>query len=110
MTLIKPSRRVSTQFANLGIDQAHEQNNKILKTDGGIIGILDNPTALLEWTISGPVISEIVSNEENDFWLNFTMKTQDVTKKISVKIEKHSLLQCWNTVTLLEKQKRTLCI
>ena len=34
----------------MGIDQAHEQNNKILKTDGEVIGILDNPTALLKWT------------------------------------------------------------
>ena len=49
----------------MGIDQAHEQNNKILKTDGGVIGIFDNPTALLKWAIWGPVISEILKEEED---------------------------------------------
>ena len=50
----------------MGIDQAHEQNNKILKTDGGVIGILDNPTALLKWAISGPAISQMLKEESND--------------------------------------------
>ena len=49
----------------MGIDQAHEQNNKILKTDGGVIGVLDNPTALLKWGIFGPAISEILKEEED---------------------------------------------
>ena len=49
----------------MGIDQAHEQNNKILKTDGGVIGIFDNPTALLKWAIFRPVISEILKEEED---------------------------------------------
>ena len=49
----------------MGIDQAHEQNNKILKTDGEVIGILDNPTALLKWTFWRPVISEILKEEED---------------------------------------------
>ena len=49
----------------MGIDQAHEQNNKIFKTDGGVIGILVNPTVLLKWAICGPVISEILKEEED---------------------------------------------
>ena len=40
-------RKSNKVFSNISIDQAHEQNNKILKTDGGVIGILDNPTALI---------------------------------------------------------------
>ena len=49
----------------MGIDQAHEQNNKILKTDGRVIRILDDPTVLLEWAICRPVISEILKEEED---------------------------------------------
>ena len=49
----------------MGIDQAHEQKTKIFKTDGGVIGILVNPTALLKWAICGPVISEILKEEED---------------------------------------------
>ena len=48
------------------IDQAHEQNNKILKTDGGVIGILDNPTALLKWAICGPVIGNLPELHHED--------------------------------------------
>ena len=45
----------------MGTDQAHEQNNKVIKADGGAIGILDNESALLEWGTSGRQISEMLS-------------------------------------------------
>lgn len=48
-------------FSNMGTDQAHEQNNKVIKADGGAIGILDNESALLEWGTSGRQISEMLS-------------------------------------------------
>ena len=47
-------------FSNMAIDQAHEQNNKLVKIDGGAIGILENDTALLDWAISGPQISQML--------------------------------------------------
>ena len=47
-------------FSNMGEDQAHEQNNKKIKIDGGAIGILENETALLEWAVSGPQIAKIL--------------------------------------------------
>ena len=37
-TVKKSKRKVS----NIGIDQAHEQNNKLIKIDGGAIGLFDN--------------------------------------------------------------------
>ena len=49
----------------MGIYQAHDQNNKIVNTYGGVIGILDNPTALLKWATCGPVISEILKEEKD---------------------------------------------
>ena len=54
---VKKSNRT---FSSIGIDQAHEQNNKVVKVDGGAIDILDDVRALLGWAIAGPVISEIV--------------------------------------------------
>ena len=56
-------RKTNCVFSNIGIDQAHEQNNKILKTDGRVIRVLHKPIALLKWTICGPVISEILKEE-----------------------------------------------
>ena len=38
----------------------------VLKTDGEVIGILDNPKALLKWAISGPIISELLTHENDD--------------------------------------------
>ena len=47
-------------FSNMGANQAHEQNNKVINADGGAIGTSDSESALLEWTISGPQIFEIL--------------------------------------------------
>ena len=54
---VKKSKR---RFSNIGFDHAHEQNNKPLKTEGGAIGILDSPGALLKWAVAGPEISRIL--------------------------------------------------
>ena len=59
---VKNSSRI---FSNIGVDQAHEQNNKLVKIDGGAIDILDNPNALLRWAVAGPVISLICKDAES---------------------------------------------
>ena len=46
----------------MGEDQAHEQNNKCIKIDGGAIGLFDNANALAEWAMTGSYIAEIVHN------------------------------------------------
>ena len=33
-------------FSGIPIDQAHEQNNALIKGDGGAVGLTDNPAAL----------------------------------------------------------------
>ena len=35
-------------FSNMGADQVHEQNNKVIKADVEVIGMLDNESVLLE--------------------------------------------------------------
>ena len=58
---VKPSKRI---FSNIGIDQAHEQNNKLVKIHRGAIAILENPNALLRWAVSGPVAAELCRDEK----------------------------------------------
>ena len=41
-------KKTSRVFSAMGIDQAHEQNNRVVKVDGGAIDIMDNESALLE--------------------------------------------------------------
>ena len=42
------------------IDQAHEQNNKRLKGQNGIIGLTTNESALNCWIVTGPQIAEML--------------------------------------------------
>ena len=41
-------RKTRKAFSSIAEDQAHVQNNKVIKIDSGAIGILDNETALLK--------------------------------------------------------------
>ena len=59
-------RKTSLVFSNMGVDQAHDQNNKILRNDGGVIGILDNHSTLLKWAIAGPTESHILKSESSE--------------------------------------------
>lgn len=47
-------------FSALAIDQAHEQNNGIIKGDGGAIGLTEDPAALRRWMVAGPEVSRLV--------------------------------------------------
>ena len=40
-------RKTKNVLSSIPIDQAHEQNNALIKGDGGSIGLTDNPSALL---------------------------------------------------------------
>ncbi len=47
-------------------DQAHEQNNKLIKIDVGAVGILDNHASLMKWMVGGPEVSRAVSSFSNE--------------------------------------------
>ena len=46
----KTNRRLSA----IHIDQAHEEQNRLVKGDGGAIGLTENPAAFRRWMLSGP--------------------------------------------------------
>ena len=50
--------------SGIGIDQAHEHNNALIKGEGGAIGITENPSALLRWMVAGPEISHVIQEYE----------------------------------------------
>ena len=52
------TRRV---FSAMAIDQAHEQNNCAVKSDGGAIGLTQSPDALRRWIVAGPEVVRIIS-------------------------------------------------
>ena len=51
-------------FSAMAIDQAHEQNNAVIKGDGGAIGVTEDPSALRRWMVAGTEISRLVANYE----------------------------------------------
>ena len=51
-------------FSALAIDHAHEQNNAVIKGDGGAIGLTEDSGALRRWMVAGPEVSRLVAGYE----------------------------------------------
>lgn len=72
-------RKSQHAFSAIALDQAHEQNNAMIKGDGGAIGLTTNPAALNRWIILGPKIARLIdefqtSNEKNTDLLRHELK------------------------------------
>ena len=67
---MKKSQR---KFSAIAIKYAHEQNNAMVKSDGGAAGLTENPRALRRRMVSGPEISRVV----NEFEESMKFKTGD---------------------------------
>ena len=48
--------RTPTVFSAVDIDQCHEQLNKLLKGDGGAIGLTKDEDRLKKWMVCGPEV------------------------------------------------------
>ena len=46
--------KTRNKFSGLTIDQAHELNNALVKSNGGAVGLTENPGALRRWMVAGP--------------------------------------------------------
>ena len=57
-------RKTKNVFSSIPIDQAHEQNNALLKGDGGAVGVTDNRSALLHWMVAGPEVARAIESYE----------------------------------------------
>ena len=80
-------------FSSMAIDQAHEQNNAAVKSDGGAVGLTQNPAALRRWMVAGPELVRLTTEFETSFE-NFHKKptgTQhhDQTKSTQVIFAEH---------------------
>ncbi len=53
------------KFSAMSIDQAHEQNNALVKGDGGAVGLTQNPAALRKWMCGGPEVAKLINEYEN---------------------------------------------
>lgn len=82
---VHKSRRV---FSSMAIDQAHEQNNAAVKSDGGAIGLTQNPEALRRWMVAGPEVvrltSEFEASIERNKMLMFNTKHHEQNRSTQV--------------------------
>ena len=58
-------QKTAKAFSSIPLDQAHEQNNELIKGEGGVIGITENPNALLRWMVAGPELARMVAEFES---------------------------------------------
>ena len=59
-------QKTKRPFSSIAIDQAHEQNNKVVKGDGEAVGLLQNPKALLRWMVGGPELARVIGEFEDN--------------------------------------------
>ncbi len=55
------------KYSCMPIDQAHEQNNELVKGTGGAVGLTENPSAFRRWMVAGPEQARILTEFENEF-------------------------------------------
>ena len=59
-------QKSNCRFSMMASDQNHEQQNQIIKAEGGAVGLMENPAALTRWMTAGPEVARVVTEfEEN---------------------------------------------
>jgi len=81
--------KTNRAFSSLPIDQVHEQNNKIVKGDGGAIGLTESSTHLLRMMVSGPEMSRII----DDFELSQELVTNIVKQEEQEDLRHHEQMK-----------------
>ena len=54
-------KKTTHAFSAIAIDQAHKQNNALVKGDGKAVGLTENPAALHRWMASGPEMARVIA-------------------------------------------------
>ena len=58
-------RKTSRVLSFMALEQAHEQNNAAVKSDGGAVGLTQSPSALGRWMIAGSELMRMTSEFES---------------------------------------------
>ena len=60
-------KKTTNRFSAMPIDQAHEQNNELVKGSGGAVGLSENPLAFRKWMVARPEQARLLKEFENEF-------------------------------------------
>ncbi|KAK3915147.1 Baculoviral IAP repeat-containing protein 6 [Frankliniella fusca] len=58
--------KTKRKMSRMGPDQVHEQNNAVIKGDGGAVGLTEDPDALRRWMLAGPEVQRLIADFEID--------------------------------------------
>ena len=58
------------RYSAIPIDQAHEQENKVVKGSGGAVGLTENPVAFRRWMTSVSDLARLLKQFENEYNLD----------------------------------------
>lgn len=59
--------KTHNRFSAMPIDQAHEQNNALVKGSGGAVGLTENPSAFRKWMLAGPEQARLLTEFESQY-------------------------------------------
>ena len=57
--------RSKRPFSSMGLDQRHEQRNKDIKGNGGVLGLTEDKDKLQRWMVCGPEVARAVAEFES---------------------------------------------
>lgn len=57
--------KTANKFSGMPLDQAHKQNNDLVKGSGGAVGLTENPSALRKWVLAGPEQARMLTEFED---------------------------------------------
>ena len=90
-------RKTHNKFSCIPIDQAHEQNNELVKGSGGAVGLTENPKAFRRWMVAGPEQARLLTEFEGQFMAQENAQGKHHEQSLSVqdlfKIHSNSLYE-----------------
>ena len=66
-------------FSAIPFDQAHEQENKIVKGSGGAVGLTENPVAFRRWMLSGPEMARLLKQFEEEYLTDYDVENTETS-------------------------------
>jgi len=61
-------QKIIRRFSAMPIDQTLEQNNEVVKSTGGAVGLIENPSTFRKWMISAPEQARILKEFEGEYF------------------------------------------
>ncbi|EDO30603.1 predicted protein [Nematostella vectensis] len=96
--------RTGYDFSAMPFDQAHEQENKIVKSAGGAVGLTENPTAFRRWMLSGPETTRLLQQFEGQYLDDTDSETGDRTNhETGLSSQKTFKIQVNNLIDVIRK-------